>query len=217
MRALIDGKDEIPARTSRRERQHGEIRRRLIRAGVEILQTRGFHATRVSEIAERADLGHGTFYNYFPTKGHLLVALTEWSDDHFLEQMKMIREGQKTVKEVLSQRLKGSPWAPIPLLSCLSVVVADDEIRPLYLKVLQSNRKKLQQLIALGQKLRQVRSDLPAAELARMLQYAFYGAWLVESFEAAGLTDNKLVNVLGVEKSVNTHWGTFWQMFYVGD
>ncbi len=63
----------------RRERKKLATRRKIFRAAVELFTEKGFDATTVEEIAERADVGKGTVFNYFPQKtAFLIAAYTEW-------------------------------------------------------------------------------------------------------------------------------------------
>jgi AcrR family transcriptional regulator len=65
----------------RRERKKGETRRRITVAALELFHEKGFEATTVDEITERADVAKGTFFNYFPRKESVLVALgEEWME-----------------------------------------------------------------------------------------------------------------------------------------
>ncbi len=52
-------------------------RRRLLDAGLQVLPARGYHDTRVDDIAEAAGLSHGTFYRYFDNKDVFFQALAE--------------------------------------------------------------------------------------------------------------------------------------------
>jgi len=47
----------------------------LLRAAKHLLATKGFHATKITDIAAAADVGTGTFYLYFPTKDALFADL----------------------------------------------------------------------------------------------------------------------------------------------
>ncbi len=61
----------------RRERKKEETRRRITEASLELFHEKGFEATTVDEITERADVAKGTFFNYFPRKESVLAALSE--------------------------------------------------------------------------------------------------------------------------------------------
>src|SRR5271167_2562697 len=62
------------ARPARRERRKAETYERLMRAALRLFAERGLAATTVEQITEAADVGKGTFFNYFPTKEHVLLA-----------------------------------------------------------------------------------------------------------------------------------------------
>jgi AcrR family transcriptional regulator len=47
------------------ERRRASTRERIVQATIESLIEYGYSRTRISEIAERADIGRGTFYRYF--------------------------------------------------------------------------------------------------------------------------------------------------------
>src|SRR5512133_1715893 len=58
----------------RRERRQAEVRERLIRSALRLFAERGFVATTVEDITNLADVGKGTFFNYFPSKEHVFAA-----------------------------------------------------------------------------------------------------------------------------------------------
>src|SRR5580704_12818509 len=61
----------------RRERRTAETRERLFRAALDLFARKGFTETTVEDITEAADVGKGTFFNYFPSKDHILLAFGE--------------------------------------------------------------------------------------------------------------------------------------------
>src|SRR5262252_8617548 len=63
--------------TSRRERRSLELRERLFRSALDLFARKGFADTTVEDITEAADVGKGTFFNYFPSKDHILLAFGE--------------------------------------------------------------------------------------------------------------------------------------------
>jgi AcrR family transcriptional regulator len=63
----------------RRERKKLETRNRIFSEAIGLFIEKGFDATTVEEIAERADVGKGTVFNYFPQKtAFLIAAYSEW-------------------------------------------------------------------------------------------------------------------------------------------
>src|SRR5579871_3471645 len=63
--------------SSRRGRRSAEIRERLFRAALELFARKGLQETTVEDITEAADVGKGTFFNYFPSKEHILIAFSD--------------------------------------------------------------------------------------------------------------------------------------------
>ena len=61
----------------RRERKKEETRRRIFETAIALFRERGFEQTTVDEITEKADVGRGTFFNYFPRKESVLAYLSE--------------------------------------------------------------------------------------------------------------------------------------------
>ena len=63
--------------SSRRQRRSADIRDRLFGAALELFAQKGFAETTVEDVTEAADVGKGTFFNYFPSKDHILLAFGE--------------------------------------------------------------------------------------------------------------------------------------------
>jgi AcrR family transcriptional regulator len=63
-----------PTRTARRR---AATRAQLVDAAQELFGEQGFESTRINEITERADVGFGSFYNYFDSKEAIASAVIE--------------------------------------------------------------------------------------------------------------------------------------------
>lgn len=61
----------------RRERKKDETRRRIFEVAIALFREKGFEATTVDEITERADVARGTFFNYFPRKESVFSYIAE--------------------------------------------------------------------------------------------------------------------------------------------
>src|ERR1700746_4207500 len=68
---------KIAAPSDRRQRRSAEIRERLFRSALQLFAGKGFAETTVEDITNAADVGKGTFFNYFPSKDHILLAFGE--------------------------------------------------------------------------------------------------------------------------------------------
>ncbi|MGB1225276.1 MAG: TetR/AcrR family transcriptional regulator [Mycobacterium sp.] len=64
-----------PAGSTRRERRRLEVSGRVLDAAESLFVAKGFDETSVAEICEAADVAYGTFFNHFPAKSDLLLAL----------------------------------------------------------------------------------------------------------------------------------------------
>jgi AcrR family transcriptional regulator len=65
------------AASNRFERRRGRTRRELLVAATKVLAEKGFHDTKISDIAAAADVGVGTFYLHFPDKETLFDAVVD--------------------------------------------------------------------------------------------------------------------------------------------
>jgi AcrR family transcriptional regulator len=68
-----------PSADTRRERRKQEIQSFVLEAAIELFGSQGYDATTVEQICARADISRQTLYSYYPTKAHLLSALSEVS------------------------------------------------------------------------------------------------------------------------------------------
>jgi AcrR family transcriptional regulator len=61
-------------RGTRRERKHAAIRSQILETAVALFSKHGLTEVTVDQIADAADIGKGTIYNYFSTKEEIVVA-----------------------------------------------------------------------------------------------------------------------------------------------
>ena len=66
--------------TGRRRPRHGESKTALLDAAVQVVRTKGLHATSVDELCTAAGVTKGAFFHHFATKDDLAVAAADhWS------------------------------------------------------------------------------------------------------------------------------------------
>ncbi|MEV7131014.1 TetR/AcrR family transcriptional regulator [Streptomyces sp. NPDC093260] len=66
-----------PPPVGRRERNKQRVRERLYLSAIELFVEKGYDSTSIDEIAERADVARGTFFNYFQRKEDIITAWGE--------------------------------------------------------------------------------------------------------------------------------------------
>jgi AcrR family transcriptional regulator len=64
----------IPQPRARRERKKAAVRARILATAIQLFSRHGLDDVTVDQIAEAADIGKGTIYNYFATKEDIVVA-----------------------------------------------------------------------------------------------------------------------------------------------
>src|SRR6478672_2583109 len=84
----------------RRQRRSADIRERLFRAALGLFAKKGFAETTVEDITEAADLGKGTFFNYFPSKEHVLMAFGELQLGKLEVTVREARESNQPMRDV---------------------------------------------------------------------------------------------------------------------
>lgn len=91
-------------------RRKERTRRVLMEVGLALFYEKGIYWTKIEDITERADVGKGTFYQYFDTKEDLLAALLKQGLDHLLAQAKDSAAGAKpgvaTLHKIVESRLQ---------------------------------------------------------------------------------------------------------------
>lgn len=167
----------------RRERRRAETREKLFRAAMKLFAERGFFQTTTEDITEAADVGQGTFFNYFPTKQHVLTVLSEKQLEKVMAAQQEAEAGNIPMQEVLHRlmhRIAEEPGRSQPLTrSLMTALISSDAVRELTRSTMACGREILSGIIALGQKRGEIRRDRKPAEVALAFQRAAIGTlWL---------------------------------------
>ena len=145
----------------------------------------GFAETTVEDITNAADVGKGTFFNYFPSKDHILLAFAEMQ----LAKLRLAVDEARHTSQPMPQFMRS-----LAALMTQEPVRNPDIIRVLLLAFLSNSQVReamldLQarvlalhtEMIQLGQGRGEIRDDLPAAEIALVFRQTIFGTLLIWS------------------------------------
>jgi len=173
------------AELSRRERRSAELRERLFRAALRLFASKGFAETTVEDITEAADVGKGTFFNYFPSKEHILMAFGEMQLARLESVVREAETSSRPMLEVLHGLLMRMTEEPIrnPAIvrALLQANLASVAVRGEMLRFHECNRALIARLIRHGQERGEIRSDVPAEELAQVWRQTVFGTLMLWS------------------------------------
>lgn len=171
--------DSVEKPANRRTRRQAETRERLVRAALRLFAERGFATTTVEEITNLADVGKGTFFNYFPSKEHVFAARAGGQAETVERFLAIARESNEPMHELFYELTttlsEGFEVSPAIFQSILVAVSSNEVVRGMLSKALERGRKPLAELVSLGQQRGEIRSDRTPAELAMAFQRAFFG------------------------------------------
>ena len=163
----------------------------------------GFANTTVEAITQAADVGKGTFFNYFPSKEHVLVALGERQVGKIAAAAGAI-DPEETIRaqvgRVVHQLAAGWLRSKRLIRTMLGIGLGNESLTPLLEGLLPQGRGHMQVLFKEGQRRGELRSDVPAADLARMLQQFMLGTQIVWSLHPAADID------AWIEQALDTFW-----------
>jgi AcrR family transcriptional regulator len=170
---------------NRRERRSAETRERLFRAALNRFAEKGFAETTVEDITNAADLGKGTFFNYFPSKEHILIAFSDMQLAKLQAAVATAEEAAQSMPEFLSAltvRMTEEPGrAPDVVRAILQANLANSSVRTAMRENHLRSQALLTRLITLGQSRGEFRRDIPASELALVLRQTIFGTLLMWS------------------------------------
>jgi AcrR family transcriptional regulator len=170
---------------NRRERQSLERRERLFRAALALFARKGFAETTVEDITNAADLGKGTFFNYFPSKDHILLAFGEMQLGKLCaaaDEARTKNEPMQMFLRSLGARMTQEPIRNpsiirILLQAFLSNTPVRESMMDLQARVIAIHTE----MIRLGQERGEIRDDLPAETLAHVFRQTVFGTLLIWS------------------------------------
>lgn len=167
----------------RRERKKILSRKAILDAAVAQFSRKGFKETSVADIMNAADLGIGTFYNYFQSKEEILVQLMQEMMRETAEATKALRAANRPAGELLETGcritarfldenryvlplfLSAADKSGLPEGSGKEAKIPSPEVKGLFERILRE-----------GQEKGEFRADLPPELIAEMFHSIYQAA-----------------------------------------
>ncbi|MGD0681037.1 MAG: TetR/AcrR family transcriptional regulator [Terracidiphilus sp.] len=181
-----DGRAEHPG-AGRRQRRAAETRLRLFRCALQLFAERGFASVTVEDITEAADVGKGTFFNYFDSKDHVLSVMAEVQLGKVREALSATGQGKQTIHSVLHRlvrRLVEEPGrSPSLARAFISSFLASESVRTVIEHNMREGRKMIAQIVASGQERGEIDPTLKKEKVAMQLMQICMGTVLLWSLD----------------------------------
>jgi len=179
-----------PPPPNRRERQSAERRERLFRSALDLFARKGFGETTVEDITNAADLGKGTFFNYFPSKEHIILAFAEMQLAKLkaaFEEMSSANVPVPVFMRSLGARMTQEPIRnPAIIRILLQAFLTDSPVRESVLNLQNRVIAIHTEMIRIGQSRGEIRNDLPPEVMAHVFRQTIFGTLLIWTLHADG-------------------------------
>jgi AcrR family transcriptional regulator len=188
--------------SDRRQRRSADIRERLFRAALQLFAQKGFAETTVEDITEAADVGKGTFFNYFPSKDHILLAFGEMQLGKLEAAVEMARQTNEPMPAFLRSlgaRMTQEPTRnPEIIRAILQAYLSTTSVRAAMMDMQRRVHGLHTQMIQIGQERGEIRSDLPASEIAHVFRQTIFGTLLIWSLYGDGTLHDRIESAFSV-------------------
>jgi AcrR family transcriptional regulator len=158
---------------------------RLFRCALALIAERGLPNVTVEDITEAADVGKGTFFNYFESKDHVLGVMAEIQIGKIRDAKVRFLQGKGTVQATLrqlAQQLAEEPGrSPELARALLSSFLGSVSVREIVKRTMHEGRKTIGELISAGQERGNVDPDLKKEKAAMQFLQAILGTLLIWS------------------------------------
>ncbi|MDA8441107.1 MAG: TetR/AcrR family transcriptional regulator [Peptococcaceae bacterium] len=162
---------------SRRERKKQETREKIYHTALSLFRIQGFEKTSVDQITSRADVGKGTFYNYFSSKEAVIYQYTREINREILDrgrdrmaQMQTAGERLLFVMENWARFIQGHPE--------VAFVIAAEGASLIVKEATGNLEELLVGIIGAGQVRGEIRQDFAALLLAQSIEAAAVSQFL---------------------------------------
>ncbi|PYR50389.1 MAG: hypothetical protein DMF89_09520 [Acidobacteria bacterium] len=184
---------------SRTERRRREIFEWLVEAARQLMFSRYLDEARVQDITDLADVGKGTFFNFFSTKELVIPEVLRERIRLLRQLVDRVKAGQASSREALNylintgldRGLTPADWRNY-FGSYVISMAHDERVRSGVSDLIRETQQLVRCLVSVGQERGEFRNDRDASDLAIYLLHALFGLQLIAWVHGVGLNSPEL-------------------------
>ncbi|WP_136515637.1 TetR/AcrR family transcriptional regulator [Geomonas edaphica] len=183
---MTDNVEQVPpAQPGRRAKRSEQTREKIFRAALKLFAERGFNATTIEAITAAADVGKGTFFNYFENKESVLLNYRELQMERVAAFVAANRESDRPLAPLLLELALTltieQGQSPGLIQSLLTAVFASDTVQKRMAEAIEGNVQQLALLVGHRQERGELRNDLSPFDIAQGFQRMIFGTMITWS------------------------------------
>lgn len=169
----------------RRAKRSEQTREKIFRAALKLFAERGFNATTIEAITAAADVGKGTFFNYFENKESVLLNYRELQMERVAAFVAANRASDRPLAPLLLELALTltieQGQSPGLIQSLLTAVFGNETVQKRMAEAIDGNVRQLALLIGHRQERGELRRDLSPFDIAQAFQRMIFGTMITWS------------------------------------
>jgi TetR/AcrR family transcriptional regulator of autoinduction and epiphytic fitness len=173
---------------SRRNRKKAEARAQIIATAMDLFSRHGLEGVTVEHIADVADLGKGTIYNYFQTKEDIVVAFMVEKERKVQARLARLSASQGSLGAILTEFLQFQfrmkrPYHKFVRVFLAQMFLRTEQLFPYLVEMQKSIDENLRLLFRRLQERGLMRKDIAIADLIpifKTMHLGLTGLWAIE-------------------------------------
>lgn len=185
----------------RRERHRRETFERLVRAARTIMFNRGLNDVTVQDITEAADVGKGTFFNYFQSKEHVFTRVAEFNRRGVHRTVERVRAGERSIEDAVTDYFT---WIMCPQTgnwltyetNVLRALSTQPDVRRSFSEQVRASLPLYEEMMKIGQQRGVTREDLTGGDLASMTHLFLAGVQILHWIHGEPPTPDVMADIV---------------------
>ena len=174
--------------SSRRERKKDATRRQIIQVGIELFARHGIEQVTVDQIAQAADIGKGTIYNYFHTKEDIVIAFMTDVEKRIQARLRRFKVADRSVAESLAEFIRVQfsmkrRYHRFVRMFFAQMFLHADQFLPYMAEIYSVLAPNITATFEALKQRGQIRADVPLPELTLVfanMQFGLFAQWAIE-------------------------------------